>query len=95
MYGMYFHVITKMGGAESMIEGCIFYINGLIMSRKKYGSNYILVIIPDSKNHGANMGPTWALSAPDGPHVGPMNLAIRDSTRYFITPEKNTKRKLL
>ena len=25
----------------------------------------------DSKIHGANMGPTWVLSAPDGPHVGP------------------------
>ena len=24
------------------------------------------------------MGPTWVLSAPDGPHVGPMNLPIRD-----------------
>ena len=23
------------------------------------------------------MGPTWVLSAPDGPNVGPMNLAIR------------------
>ena len=23
------------------------------------------------------MGPTWALSVPDGPYVGPMNLAIR------------------
>ena len=33
---------------------------------------------PDSKVHGANMGPTWVLSAPDGPHVGPMNLAFRD-----------------
>ena len=32
----------------------------------------------DSKAHGANMGPTWVLSALDGPHVGPMNLAIRD-----------------
>ena len=34
--------------------------------------------IPDSKVHGANMGPIWVLSAPDGPHVGLMNLAIRD-----------------
>ena len=34
--------------------------------------------IPDRKVHGANMGPTWVLSAPDGPHIGPMNLAIRD-----------------
>ena len=24
------------------------------------------------------MGPIWVLSAPDEPHVGPMNLAIRD-----------------
>ena len=31
---------------------------------------------PDSKIHGANMGPTRVLSAPDGLHVGPMNLAI-------------------
>ena len=34
-------------------------------------------VFPDSKVHGANMGPIWVLSAPDGPHVGPMNLAIR------------------
>ena len=33
---------------------------------------------PDSKIHGANMEPPWVLSAPDGPHVGPMNLAILD-----------------
>ena len=33
--------------------------------------------VPDSKFHGASMGPTWVLSAPDGPHVGPMKLAIR------------------
>ena len=26
------------------------------------------------------MGPAWVLSAPDGPHVGPMNLAIRGPT---------------
>ena len=37
----------------------------------------IHVNYPDSKVHGANMRPTWALSAPDGPHVGPMNLTIR------------------
>ena len=35
------------------------------------------VRFPDSKVHGANMGPTWVLSAPGGPHVVPMNLAIR------------------
>ena len=34
--------------------------------------------IPDSKIHGANMGPTWVQSSPGGPHGGPINLAIRD-----------------
>ena len=32
---------------------------------------------PDSKVHGANVVPTWVLSAPRGPHVCHMNLVIR------------------
>ena len=35
--------------------------------------------IPDSKVHVAHIGPTWVLSTPGRPHVGPMNLAIWDS----------------
>ena len=31
---------------------------------------------PDSKVHGANMGPAWGRQDLGGPHVGPMNLAI-------------------
>ena len=41
--------------------------------------------IPDSKVHGANMGPTCVLSAPDGPHVGLMNFAIKDDTRQIAS----------
>ena len=37
-------------------------------------------VFPDSKVHVAHMGPTWGRQDPGGPHVGPMNLAIRD---YF------------
>ena len=37
----------------------------------------LFISIPDSKVHGANMGPTWVLPAPDGPHVVHMNLTIR------------------
>ena len=33
--------------------------------------------VPENKVHGVNMGPTWVLSVPDGPHVGPMKFAIR------------------
>ena len=41
---------------------------------------------PDSKVHGAIMGPTWVLSAPDGPHVGPMNLTIRGAHKRDTIP---------
>ena len=34
--------------------------------------------IPDSKVHGANMGPIWGRQDPGGPHIDPMNLAIRN-----------------
>ena len=38
----------------------------------------IIIVIPDSKVHGANTGPIWGRQDPGGPHVGPMNLAIWD-----------------
>ena len=34
------------------------------------------ILAPDSKFHGANMGPIWGRQDPGGPHVGPMNFAI-------------------
>ena len=40
--------------------------------------------ILDNKVHGANMGPNWVLLAPDGPHVGPMNLVIRDVLSWQV-----------
>ena len=44
------------------------------------------VYVPDSKVHWANMGPTWVLSAPDGPYVGPTNLAIRMCYQWMYSP---------
>ena len=41
---------------------------------KRTGTN------PDSKVHGANMGPIWGRQDPGGPHVGPMNFAIWEAT---------------
>ena len=38
-----------------------------------------VVIGYDSKVHGANMGPIWGRQDPGGPHVGPMNFAIREA----------------
>ena len=39
--------------------------------------NTAILNCPDSKVHGANMGPTQVLSALDGPHIGPMKLVIK------------------
>ena len=36
-------------------------------------------IYPDSKVHGANIGPIWGRQDPGGPHVGPVNFAIWES----------------
>ena len=35
---------------------------------------YSFIYIPDSKAHGANMGPIWGRQDPGGPHVCAMNL---------------------
>ena len=48
-----------------------------IASRRRFNIVGCCNNYPASKVHGANMGPTWVLSAPDGPNVGPMNVAIR------------------
>ena len=38
----------------------------------------------DSKVRGANMGPIWGRQDPGGPHVGPMNFAIRAVNCVYI-----------
>ena len=62
----------------------LLYLCGKV---QKYTKAYYTYIdsITDSKVHEANMGPTWVLSAPDEPHVGPMNLAIGDFTHMVYS----------
>ena len=37
-----------------------------------------VLVNPDNKVHGANMGPNWGRQDPGGPHVELMNFAIRE-----------------
>ena len=37
----------------------------------------MILAYPDNKVHGADMGPIWGRQQPGGPHVGPMDFAIR------------------
>ena len=43
-----------------------------------------LQVFPDSKVHGANMGPIWGRQDPSGPHVGPMNFAIWVVSQFIL-----------
>ena len=43
---------------------------------------FVVEDIPESKVHGANMGPIWGRQDPGGSHVGPVNLAIWDNAFY-------------
>ena len=38
--------------------------------------------------HGANTASTWVLSAPDGPHVGPMNPVSEPASELVRHPSK-------
>ena len=46
------------------------------MYRVYEGTSTVLITFPDSKVHGAYMGPIWGRQDPGGPHVGLMNFAI-------------------
>ena len=41
-------------------------------------ADVLVLNTPESKIHGANLGPNWGRQDPGGPHVGPMNFAIWD-----------------
>ena len=60
-----------MTGIISMLE-VFFVAKGEIHT----AISSILISYPDSKLHGANMGPIWGRQDPGGPHVGPVNLTI-------------------
>ena len=43
--------------------------------------------IPDSKVHGANMGPIWGRQDPGGPDVGPMNRVTWEAFQFVRRPK--------
>ena len=45
-------------------------------------------IFPESKVHGANMGPICGRQGPGGPHVGLMNFASSSSSKFYF--QQNT-----
>ena len=72
-FDIYANVCTTFKANKESIRYQLISILGPPTCRT---SVFSLHDIPDSKVHGDHMGPTWALSAPAGPHGVPMNLAI-------------------
>ena len=71
-----------------MISSTVFPVSFLLSVKEKLLCIYLWFlsrkyIFPCSNVHGASMGPTWVLSAPDGPHVGPMNIVNRVAIRLW------------
>ena len=66
-------------------------VNNVITNYGHVLHNYWYEYSPDSKVHGANMSSTWVLSAPGGPHVGPMNLAVRVHSHMAYILHKQIK----
>ena len=52
------------------------FVEGVMTVISSSGSVAMHRNVPDSKVHGAKMGPRWGRQEPGGPHVGPMNFAI-------------------
>ena len=69
--------VTQQSQAKRTQSKQSFFFSELYPPTNEKALCFCGLLVPDSKVHGATMGPTWVLSAPDGPHVGPMNLAIR------------------
>ena len=56
---------------------CLFPEHGLLFDGRIWDRvGAVVLVYPDSKIHGANMGPIWGWQDPGEPHVGPMNFAI-------------------
>ena len=60
-------IVNECESTVNICMKCLFYLLRL---------DDIFWYTPGNNVHGANMGPTWVLSASGGAHVGLMNLAI-------------------
>ena len=75
----FIYLIKHQKGFEYLTGGRVIRIRSKFESWKpvnQWKESIYDHTYPDSKIHGANMGPIWGRQAPVGFHVGPMNFAI-------------------
>ena len=64
--------VLQQNDILEMTQCLIKYVD----KKRTYASGYICQQDPDSKVHGANMGPIWGRQDPGGPHLGAMYIDI-------------------
>ena len=80
------HVVTDII-CEPVCNKCslgVCLLSSTIERKCRLNSTPQEKIAPDSKIHGAYMGPIWGRQDPGGHHVGPMNFAICGVTVLHI-----------
>ena len=61
---------------QSTTKPCAYFMGYSLHVMDWQPAVHFTYMCPDSKVHGADMGPTWGRQDPGGPHVGLMNFAI-------------------
>ena len=76
---------TALFYTGSRYKELVLFISSRVLSGIRLKAcNLMQVNNPDSKVHGANMGPIWGWQDPGGPHVGPMNLVVWEAIVYIL-----------
>ena len=70
------YILVSRFEKKMEISGHTVAANLFVRLANRFGKAESGHIFPDSKVHGASMGPTWGRQDPDGPHDGLMNFAI-------------------
>ena len=95
----YWHIVALWGNMATYSSVIIGSGNDLLLAGTKPEPGPALTYhYPDSKVHGANMGPIWARQDPSVPHVGPMDFAIwvvSFSAIHLSTVSRETETDLL
>ena len=63
---------------------CQECVQDVVVVKFTFISSSYVCTVPESKVHGAHVGPNWGRQDPDGPHVGRVNLAIWDGFIFIL-----------
>ena len=79
----FFKLQTWWCGGCNVIVTYVWTSDGatlVLMNQRNENRHRCIEDNPDSKVHGANMGPVWGRQGPGGPHISHMNFTIWEAS---------------